>query len=402
MTVHKDFKMKTFPTLYHKSKTGALVQWDIWTEGDTIITRHGQIGGKLQLSPKKATPKNFGKANATTAEEQAILEAQAMWTFKRERKYSETKEGAKEEIFLPMLAHDFHKKKGRGIVYPCDLQPKLDGVRAMAYWEDGRVVLGTRGGKEWTAPKHIIEELEKVMPQEMVLDGELYVHGVDFESLTSWAKKYHEGETEQLEYHVFDMPINELGKRDIWKNRLKNLEAFFHKLNPTSPKYESAYLVLVPTYIVNQVVKLPKYYAGVCSACLQPTYEYDEIFDFEKTFVEQGYEGCIVRNWDGEYLFGHRSSDIQKVKSFQDAEYKVVDFEHGVGKMANSAIWICETKDHKRFKATPKASAAKREEYYRDGKKYIGKLVKVAFQNLTADGIPRFPRALGFRDKKDM
>ena len=129
---------------------------------------------------------------------------------------------------------------------------------------------------------------------------------------------------------------------------------------------------------------------------------YDEIFDFEKTFVEQGYEGCIVRNWDGEYLFGHRSSDIQKVKSFQDAEYKVVDFEHGVGKMANSAIWICETKDHKRFKATPKASAAKREEYYRDGKKYIGKLVKVAFQNLTADGIPRFPRALGFRDKKDM
>jgi hypothetical protein len=70
--------------------------------------------------------------------------------------------------------------------------------------------------------------------------------------------------------------------------------------------------------------------------------------------------------------------------------------------MANSAIWICETKDHKRFKATPKASAAKREEYYRDGKKYIGKLVKVAFQNLTADGIPRFPRALGFRDKKDM
>jgi DNA ligase-1 len=279
-----------------------------------------------------------------------------------------------------MLAHDFKKKKGRGIEYPCDCQPKLDGVRAMAYWEDGHVVLGTRSGKEWTAPKHIIADLEKVMPQEMVLDGELYIHGVDFESLTSWAKKYHKGETDQLEYHIFDMPIDENGKRDIWKNRKDNLEKFFDKLNPDAPEYESAYLRLVPTYII---------------------YNEKHVLEMEEIFTEEGYEGAIVRNLNGEYLFGHRSSDLQKVKSSQDAEYKIVNFEHGVGKMANSVIWICKTENGKEFKVVPKASAEKREEYFTDGKKYIGKLLKVVFQNLTKDGIPRFPRSVGFRDPRD-
>ena len=371
---------KDFPILYHKGKTGAMVQWKIWTIGDTIYTEHGQVGGKLQLSPKKATVKNVGRANATTATEQAILEAKSMWVFKKERKYSETKEAAQIEIFLPMLAHDFKKKKGRGIEYPCDCQPKLDGVRAMAYWEDGHVVLGTRSGKEWTAPKHIIADLEKVMPQEMVLDGELYIHGVDFESLTSWAKKYHKGETDQLEYHIFDMPIDENGKRDIWKNRKDNLEKFFDKLNPDAPEYESAYLRLVPTYII---------------------YNEKHVLEMEEIFIEEGYEGAIVRNLNGEYLFGHRSSDLQKVKSSQDAEYKIVNFEHGVGKMANSVIWICKTENGKEFKVVPKASAEKREEYFTDGKKYIGKLLKVVFQNLTKDGIPRFPRSVGFRDPRD-
>ena len=81
----------TFPILYHKGKGGALVQWRIWTRGDTIFTEHGQVGGKLQLTPGiKCESKNVGRSNETTPEEQANSEAKAMWIFKVERKYSET------------------------------------------------------------------------------------------------------------------------------------------------------------------------------------------------------------------------------------------------------------------------------------------------------------------------
>ena len=55
-------------TLYHQGKTGAIVQWDIWTEGADICTEYGQIGGKMQTARKTATPKNVGRANATTVD----------------------------------------------------------------------------------------------------------------------------------------------------------------------------------------------------------------------------------------------------------------------------------------------------------------------------------------------
>jgi ATP dependent DNA ligase domain/DNA ligase OB-like domain len=511
---------KKFPTLFHKGKGGALVQWSIWTEGDTIFTKHGQVGGKMQLSPKKAIAKNVGRSNETTAEEQAILEAKSMWTFKVERKYSETKEDAQEEVFLPMLAGDFKKRKGKEIYYPVDVQPKLDGCleyntqidfedgtskflgdvveekfvgkiktynirtknieykqilnwhknlkpldnrsliwyeintkngksikvtgnhkiwinslscymrvdeiyknkshildvltvsmeiteiksiinlgvlfqdsydieieenhnffangilvhncRGMASWEDNHIILGTRSGKEWTAPKHIIKELEQVMPHEMVLDGELYLHNTTFEDLSSWTKKVYP-ETSQLEYHIFDMPLDESGAKLPWNKRRENLIQFFkdHKFDK---------IKLVETKIANNE---------------------KDVLVFEEEFVSKGYEGAIVRNLTGEYLFGHRSNDLLKVKSSQDDEYKIVGFEHGVGKFDKSVIWICET-ENKQFKVIPKTTQEKREDYYKNAKKYIGQYLKVRFQNLTKDLIPRFPRGVGFRDKKDM
>ena len=131
-----------FPTLYHKGKGGAMYQWTIWTDGDTIYTEHGQVGGSLMRTPGiVCVSKNVGRANETTPKQQAEAEAKAMWIYKVERKYSETQADAEEEVFLPMLAHDYKKKKGKGITFPCDVQPKLDGVRAMAFWEGDRVVL---------------------------------------------------------------------------------------------------------------------------------------------------------------------------------------------------------------------------------------------------------------------
>ena len=121
-----------FPILYHEGKGGAIVQWEIWTERNIIYAKHGQVNGKLQTTPGIVCEgKNIGKSNETTPEKQAIVEAKSMWTNKVERKYSETKEDAQKEVFLPMLAGDFKKRNGKGVTYPADVQPKLDGVRAI-------------------------------------------------------------------------------------------------------------------------------------------------------------------------------------------------------------------------------------------------------------------------------
>lgn len=78
MTITSDHT-QTHPTLYHRGKAGGLYSWRVWTEGADILTEYGLVDGEKQIARKTATPKNVGRANATTAEEQAALEAKSMW-----------------------------------------------------------------------------------------------------------------------------------------------------------------------------------------------------------------------------------------------------------------------------------------------------------------------------------
>jgi ATP-dependent DNA ligase len=135
-------------SLYQKGKKNEIRIWSVWTENDNIYTEFGVLDGEMQVSVKKAQAKNVGKSNETSAIQQAEIEAEALYVFKRDRKYFETKEEAeKGVVILPMLAKEIDKKK---IIYPCLVQPKLDGVRCLAYWENDKIKLLSRGGKEWT------------------------------------------------------------------------------------------------------------------------------------------------------------------------------------------------------------------------------------------------------------
>jgi len=165
--------MSNFPVLYHKARSGAIHSWQVEVNGDIIISTHGQVDGQKIFSTKVATPKNVGRSNETTGAQQALIEAQAIWTFKRERKYSLSPSEAQEDVLLPMLAQPFEKREAK-LTYPLDVQPKLDGVRALARWEGDKVVLISRSGKPWLVTTHINEQLEKIMPKGTVLDGEIY------------------------------------------------------------------------------------------------------------------------------------------------------------------------------------------------------------------------------------
>ena len=140
-----------FPTLYHEARTGKLHSWRVWTEGAHIWTEYGTDEGEKNRTCKLAIAKNVGKKNATTAEQQAEREAQAMWQKKLDRKYRRNRDAARETVFLPMLAHDWTKQKKLPEM-PVDTQPKLDGVRCMAYWKEDNVILMSRAGKEYTVP----------------------------------------------------------------------------------------------------------------------------------------------------------------------------------------------------------------------------------------------------------
>jgi hypothetical protein len=376
-----------FPTLYHKGSDGSTRQWRVWTDGAKICREHGIIGGQMQLSIEIAEPKNVGRANATTAEQQAVMEAQALWTHKVERKYRQDINDAQETIFLPMLAKKYEPKKhNKKLQWPVDVQPKLDGVRCIAYWdEDGTVKLMSRQGKEYSVPAHINKQLALFLPKDAITDGELYIHGVPLQTLNKYIKKLRP-ETAKVEYHIYDVPQWNGVDDQPWSERGKWLQ----ELRQLLPFNAATKIHIVET---------------------GQAFDEPHVVQWQKSFILVGYEGAIIRNPTGVYKWGlQRSDDLLKVKTFQDAEFTVVghEVETKTGTDSdgdysyNCVVWVCETADGKRFNCRPKGSLQMRQEMLAQAAQYVGKKLTVRFFDLTEDGIPRFPVGVAFRLDEDL
>lgn len=366
------------PTLYHKGKTGKVVAWNVWTEGAQVHVEWGQVDGAKQTTSTTATAKNIGKKNELKAEAQAIIEAKAMWQHRIDRKYSETIEESQETVFLPMLAHSFEKCKDSKkfpIVYPVDVQPKLDGLRALAFWKQDSVVLISRQGIPWDLP-HITNEIAKFLPKDLVLDGEIYKHGVMLQDINHLTKGNEPGPdgTESLKFYAFDLfdPVDDIP----WTLRYADLCELLSTENP----------------VITLVVSIS------CNS-------EQEIYDLCQIYTEQGYEGGIVRLAHGEYELGYRSRSLLKVKFFLDDEFEVIGHYKGEGLHTGCVGFICKTKPGSiapDFRVYPKGSMDQRRAYGKDPESYYGKKLTVRYQFLTNEGKPFLPIGIAFRDAKDL
>jgi DNA ligase-1 len=366
------------PKLYKKTSTGADQEWEISTEGSTIVTRWGQCGGTIQEGRDDiATGKNLGKKNETTREQQADLEAQSQWEKKLKKGYVQTlddaREGKTDAIITggvaPMLAHRFDEQ-GHKIVYPCYVQPKLDGHRCIAVVDaDGKCTLWTRTRKPITSMVHIQRAIEALcFKVPMVLDGELYNHDYrdKFEQLTSFIRdtKVKPG-AEVVQYHIYDRVSD-----GPFEARMLSL------LNGPADDF------------------------GPCLKLVETTEaeDEDELMLAFDAFLKLGYEGAMARNAEGPYV-NKRSYDLLKIKEFLDSEFEVVGVEEGRGKLAGHAIFVCRAESGAEFRAKMKGETAALKQYWDNPALAIGRQLTVKYQGLTTkNGVPRFPVALRFKE----
>jgi len=365
-------KSNKLPILYQQGKGGATFTWEVWTEGKTVCTEYGQIDGKKQIAKYDAEPKNTGRANATTPEEQAVTEAKAMWQHKLDRKYSETVAETKTKLLLPMLAHSFAEHPAKA-VYPCDVQPKFDGVRCLAMLTKKKVRLLSRSGKEYNVPT-IADGLAPYFAKHPkdILDGEIYIHGETLQEINRLVKKVRP-ESVNLQYYVYDVPTVAGNDSLPWISRA---DALLHA------EKENLWHNVV-------VVKA------------QEAKDKNDVRRLQLEYVADMYEGAIIRNRQGKYIFGHRSHDLLKVKSFVDNEFEILAINEGKGKMLGKCVFTCSC-DGGEFECTIKASMENRAQIYKDRAFYIGKLLKVKYQYLTEDGIPFLPVGLAIRLDEDI
>lgn len=380
------------PKLYKTTSTGALQFWEIEVLHRTIVTTYGQVGTE---SPQTTHDiilegKNAGRANATTAEQQAELEAKAKWTKQLKKGYVDNIQaaaaGLRDKIITggidPMLAKKYSQNgvltsDAKKIKFPCFGQPKMDGIRCIAIKKDGVCTLWTRTRKPILSVPHIARAIEK-LDGDFILDGELYNHDYrqDFDTIIELVRpdEPREGH-EVVQFWTYDI-VNE----QQYKDRKITLQK---KIEEAMDKGLHGILVWVETHEVPDAASVP---------------------GFHELMLEHGFEGFMLRNADGLYV-NKRSYDLQKVKEMTDEEFKIVDFEEGKGRLSGhvGSFW-CVTNDDSpkgagiRFKAKPKGKTAKLKDYFKDHSLWRDKLLTVQFQNYTPDGKPRFPVGKGIRD----
>lgn len=351
------------PTLYKLSNRSKIEEWNIETEDsviatDIIVTWGIQNGKKQEKRETIIEGKNIGKSNETSHREQAESEAKSKWEKQKDKGYYETIPTSRK--IRPMLAKVYGDHKNK-ITYPCFVQPKLDGMRALSYFKDGKVGMVSRKGKEINTAEHIKENLKVFFKEypDYIFDGELYVHGKNFQKIISAVKRDDANEESKgIEYHIYDC----FSPKDLifpFEERLKCLKWCFSR----NGKYN--YLKQVKT-----------------TTCKNE----EEIFEAHQDFLKLGYEGSIIRN-NAFYEIDKRSSNLLKLKEFQDEEFEIINFE---GDKNNHIVFLCKIKD-KEFKVKPEGTDEIRRNLLINGKKYIGKLLTVKYFELSEDGIPRFP-----------
>jgi DNA ligase-1 len=358
---------KDFPTLFKFASSGAVQRWDICAIGEDggafIEVSHGQDGGAIQTTTTRVQGKNIGKRNETSPFEQACLEAESKWKKQIDKGYALTP--TERAATAPMLAHPYEDNKSR-VTFPCYFQPKLDGVRAVAEKQGGKVTLWSRLGKEYTAVPHVNKVLEDIMTDGQILDGELYAHKVPFQTLISWVKK-NQPDSKRIQYNVYDMVSPK-----PFKDRFADFCAIVGKNG-------------------QGVVRT------VHTAIL---WKADDIETKLIEAIERGYEGIMIRTGDCTYQSGQRSRELLKVKEFKDEEFEIIGAEEGQGKCEGQATFICKTKQGAIFKCRSRGEDSLREHYWKERDKYVGKMLTVRFFEWTtgANPVPRFPVGIAVRD----
>ncbi len=217
--------------------------------------------------------------------------------------------------FKPMLAHKFDNKRVDWSK-PVFIQPKLDGVRCV-FTKDGAF---SRTGKKFMNLQHLFTpKMFSMFKQNpwLVLDGELYNHDLrdDFEKIISLVRKQKPTDDDRkearklIQYHVYDYAFCNPNE-----NKVDLIES---DMNRYGKRHD-------------QLTRSNMYGKHIRYVPARGVHTLDKAKEIHNDFLEQGYEGSILR-LDGAYKNG-RSYDLMKFKDFSDTEATIVSWVEGKGK----------------------------------------------------------------------
>lgn len=441
-------KIDVTPEFIDRKKLPSNAVGIYWTESGIENTKNPIISEKTYVSKGK----NIGNKNYTTPFTQSILDANSDYNLKIRKGHVLDKNllnplnqiisfdqlmmqihrGEKPWRVFAMALHDVNKSNNwRHIIYPCKIQPKLDGTMFIVVYhpklpeielkisddnESKKINVTmdsySRGREAYEGQDHILWGLYPVLKKYpgLHITGELWKKGYGLQDISGSSRRQLDSKIKtdaiKLDFNIFDC---------------------FYIDHPEQPFEEREAIIGDVMLDLDDSNSNKKYIKQI------PSYEIEnknKLLETYQKFLEDGMEGGVIRNLNSLYEVGidkeRRSYTTLKIKPRPDAEWPVFSFKEGNGKETGAVIWICTENDEglkqrlnipedeplpplsdrKKFSVTPNMDYETRYKIFNKltedsrffEQKIMGQLLTINYSILSKDFLPQQPKVLRFRD----
>ncbi|HTR53753.1 MAG TPA: DNA ligase [Kofleriaceae bacterium] len=232
------------------------------------------------------------------------------------------------------------------------MSEKLDGVRA--YWNGSQFI--SRLGNAFFAPDWFAAKLP-----DTPLDGELWAGRKKFQRAVSIARRQdRSNDWRELSYVVFDAPAH----GGPFEDRLEHVRGYMEANQPPHARWHPHERCSGVDHIRTELARVESL----------------------------GGEGLMMRQPGSRYEIG-RSWTLRKVKTFHDAEARVIAHVRGGGRHEGRLGSLqCEMPNGTTFNVGTGLSDDER-----NHPPPVGSIITYRYQELSNDGVPRFPSYVGVR-----
>ena len=262
---------------------------------------------------------------------------------------------------------------------------KIDGLRALIYMgEDGELHTASRGAMNYDAAMYeilsnpILIEIFKEN-KGLIMDGEAYHHGFSLQQLNSIARTQKTAvDYGVLQFYWYDIVDTNSTFDERWAYMQDIKDKYNLSFDPERIfKRDELRIQFVPQQLISG---------------------YDNMLKLHNQFVEEGWEGLVIRDPDVVYRPNGRTNDMIKIKVYKSEDFLVTGYELGL-RGSEDMVFICETADGKEFKAKPLGDRLQKEEYVENfDSLYKGHVGECKFFYYSDDGVPLQPCFKAFRD----
>ena len=265
---------------------------------------------------------------------------------------------------------------------------KLDGVKALFYWDGKEIHTASRGGEHYDySTTHLrtnpsLVAFFKENPT-IILDGELFVRGKTLQQISGAARMEKNAyDCDWLQYWIYDcydssnidMPAKDR-YTDILINKLNKSNGIFVYMGIDDDEISDSIRILHHEYVSG----------------------WDNMKKLHDEWVAEGFEGAVITDPSKPYKVGSRCNNLIKIKQYKSEDFEVIGYKLGL-RGSEDMTFTCELEDGRTFEAMPVGNREIKAEYVENFEtKYKGHKAECTFFNYSDDGIPTQPKLRIFR-----